>query len=239
VSRPRWSALLQAEFDEIQSDREALVWAVGCAWGMSVEPYISKARPFLTCSLMLLGMYLTMHHLLAHLSWYGLSPSHVTYANGAAREFLKLAVFLATMALICIVAPGKPRRKVIAAVAFPLFAMMTLEASAAGFEVVHTLTSAFVLPRLELIVRAALFGTIVATVVSLPFALLYRSHAASVACLALIPALAKSLSEVQPSVYTLNRLLEQVAPYACSLLLIAFFSSTCHQWVRHRPAGHD
>ena len=103
---------------------------------------------------------------------------HSGHANGAPREFLKLLVFVVTMALICIVAPGEPGRKIIAAVAFPLFAMMTLEASAAGFEVVQTLTSPFVL-------------------------------------------------------------LERVAPYAASLLLIAFFSSTCLQWVRHRPGGHE
>lgn len=230
------AALLQSELNAIRGDHEALIWAIGCAWTLRVETYIAKARPLLTCSLMLLGMYLSLHYLVAHLSWYGLSPSRTAYAAQTPREFIKLAAFLIVMALVCLVAPGEPRRKVIAAVVFPLFAMMTLEASSAGFEVVRALTSALRLPELEILIRVALFGSIVAALVSLPFALLYRDQAASVACLALTPVLARTLGQLPPTAHTMHGILEQVAPFACSLLLISAFSRTCRQWLRYTPS---
>jgi hypothetical protein len=240
--RPRWAALLQAELERIQRDREALIWAIGCAWSTNVERYFSKGRPFLTSALLVLGLYVTTHYLLAHLSWYGFTPRPPVDAEAPSRMFIKLALFLTLTILVRLVTPGEPRRKLIAAVAFPLLAMMILEVSRAASEVTEAVTPIVGSSDIGSMVRVALFGVVVSALVSLPFVLVYRRYASALACLAMVPTFARFLGELRPTVHTMRDVLGEMAPFACSFLLITLFSSTILQWLLRptlHPASND
>lgn len=242
-SRSSWQRLMETEVQRTASGVEALVWALGCVWAIRVEPSINQSRPELNCALLFLGLYLTVHYLLTHLTWYGLPPGRLEVFF-APRGFLKLAIFACMTGVVAFVTPGHRSRRLFAGLAFPLLGMLGLLSVAAAFQVVSTIMPPQGSSGGELLARelcGLIFGVIVATLLSLPCVLLYRQTAMPAAVLALVPAIAKRSGTAGPSNTSADlymSLLDQLWPFICSLLIIGIFCKICRRWVR-RPPGQS
>jgi len=237
---PGWSRLLTRELESIEGDLEALIWAIGCVWAVDVEGFIRRTRPMLMISLLMAGLYVTVHWLVTHLAWYGLPRPPLESLSGPPRGLLKIAVFLVLIMLIGAVTPGRRRRRVFAAAAFPLLALLALPATALGVQIVTALDLPRAHPAIAMIVSGPVFGFVVAVLLSLPFVLLYRSSAVPIAMLALLPPIAKTIWNVDLqawSTHPYRTFLIQIWPFACSLLLIVMFTRVCDRWLRRVPGS--
>jgi len=234
---------MEDEVKRIANSVEALIWALGCVWGIRVERSINEARPELNCVLFLVGLYLTVHYLLTHLTWYGLGGDRQVVLS-VPREFIKLGLFFVVTAVVAFVTPGRRARRMFAALVFPLLGLWGLLSVAAGFQVSNALMSPLGRASADVALRGLcglVFGAIVASLLSLPCVLLYRDRAIPIAVLALLPAIARSNSLAGPADAIPNSYLsffELLWPFICSLFLIAIFCSVCSRWVSRPSDGH-
>jgi hypothetical protein len=241
---PSWHLFMERQLEEIRGDAEALIWAVGCVWAFRVERLIGKFHPSVNCALFLVGLYLTVNYLLAHLAWYGL-PSHALELTADAfRGFAKGAISIGLVALVGLVTPGSPRRRLFAAGAFPLLGSLGLLATMVGMELAYSIRLPAGYPTTEaILLRGPAFGLLVAAPLALPSVLLYRATAAPMAILALIPAIAKAhwvTARPGASAFTHEIFLSQVWPFLCALIYITIFTSGCSRWLCRAldGAGH-
>jgi hypothetical protein len=239
-THPSWRRLMETEVQRIANGVEALIWAIGCVWAIRVERSINESRPELNCVLLFVGLYLTVHYFLTHLTWYGLAPDRLEFFS-APRGFLKLAIFFCMTGVVAFATPGGRSRRLFAALAFPFLAMLGLLSVAAGFQVINVIMPPQGNTGAEVILRGLcgpLFGVIVAALLSLPCVLLYRATAMPSAALALVPAIAKETGTAAPShlsPHPYASLFEHLWPFICSLIIIAIFSRICHRWVSRAP----
>ncbi|MDB6046438.1 MAG: hypothetical protein JWM63_4989 [Gammaproteobacteria bacterium] len=236
---PAWLQLMERELERIASDVEGLIWAIDCVWAIRMERFLSKTPPPLNCALLFVGLYLTIHYLLTHLAWYGLPPRRFEFLDDSLRGFLKLAIFIGLVGLVAVATPGSPRRRVFAALAFPFLGLLGILATAFGLQIVNGLTLLEGNPAVAIIMRGLIFGLIVAALLSLPSVLLYRARAASIAALALVPAIAKTtwtMGQPHQSLHAYASLFAHIWPFICSLIIIAIFTRVCHRWL-NRPSG--
>jgi len=239
--RSAFFKLIERELESIESDCAALIWAIGCVWAVDVERFVYRARPVLAISLLTAGLYVTSHWLVTHLTWYGLPrPVALGSTGGPPREFLKFGVFLGLFALILTVTPGRRRRRIFAAAVFPLLAWLALPATALGAQIVTAVGSINALPDIVMIGSGLAFGLIVASVLSLPFALLYRARAVPIALLALLPPIAKTVWTVDAQMWSAHpytTFVEYLWPFACSWILMIVFTRACYRCLHRLPGS--
>jgi hypothetical protein len=228
---------MERHLEGIGNDLEALVWAVGCLWALRVEGLIVKFPPALNAVLFLASLYVGVNYLLTHLAWYGLPHQPTDPPEEILRSVAKVAIFIGLLTLVGLVAPGHSRRRVFAACAFPLMGLLALCMTAVGTELVSTLSFGAVQPDIGAILRGLVLGAVVAAPLALPSVLLYRTTAAPVANLALLPAIAKAesvVADAPAAVHTYEAIFLHAWPYICSLALTVVFVYTCDRW-QHRP----
>ena len=189
-----WLAALENQLNNIRSDFEALVWAIGCVWNVRAERFIRRSPPPLNCVLLLTGLYLAVSFLLTHLTWYGHSPTNPS-AEGQ-RILLKLEIFIAVIFMVGTAAPGRRSRKIFAAVVFPFLALVGLLSLWSTGHMVDELAKTGVEHLIETLLRGLVLGILTGVAVSIPAILIYRTVATPIAILALMPAIAKGSSAV-------------------------------------------
>ena len=230
--RPFWRALMERRLEAIAGDVEALLWALGCVWALRVERRIGKFHPVVNCALYLIGLCLGVNYLLTHLAWYGVPSAPPESFPVAVHECAKIAILTGLSALVGFLAPGRPRRRVFVACAFPLFGLLALWATAVGMELTSSIGWPPGYPAAGAVLRGVAFGLTVAAPLALPAVLLYRGTAAPVAVLALIPAIAKAAWSGAPGhadSYDADIFFWRLWPYLCALIVVTTFTCICHR----------
>jgi len=166
------------------------------AWNARVEGFISKGSPFLNSTLLVLGFYLAMSSLLAHLSWYGLPRSPLSPAWDWERLLIKLAVFFGILGLVKIATPGSRSRRLFGALAFPFFAVFIVLSMWTASHLIGALVRTTPGSLVDTLVRGPVVGVAVAAVISSATLLVYRGVAAPIGILALLPSVAKASSTI-------------------------------------------
>jgi hypothetical protein len=235
---------MERQLEGIAGDVEALVWAVGCVWALRVERLIGKFHPTVNCALFLAGLYLGVNYLLTHLAWYGVPGTPAELPPDARRAFAKIGIFIGLCALVGLASPGRPRRRVFAACAFPLLGLLGVWVAAAGIELVKSIGLSASYPTAAAVLRGLAFGFLVAASLSLPAALLYRATATPVAILAFLPAVAKAdwaATGLHASPFTPATFFWHVWPFLCAVIFITIFTCICHRWLSRSldGAGHS
>jgi hypothetical protein len=225
---------MERQLEGIAGDIEALVWAVGCVWALRVERLIGKLHPAANCALFLAGLYLGVSYLLTHLAWYGVPGPPPGFPPDGRRVLAKIAIVIGSSTLVGLVAPGRPRRRVFAACAFPFLGLLGLWVATGGMELVKSIGLPAPYATTEAVLRGLAFGFLAAASLSLPSVLLYRATATPVAILAFIPAGAKAdWAAVGPraSLFTPATFFCHVWPFLCSLIVITIFTCVCQRWL--------
>lgn len=238
ASYPGVSRSLLKELDKIDSQCEALVWAVGCVWAARVELFLTRARPLLIAALLPVGLYIALDHLFEQLIWYGFSAQWIATGSDVGRYVVKLVIFAALLVFVEVVTPGCRGRRLFGAVAFPIIAMLAVLASQLASQLVEGLHVLVGDPLVGMMLGLPLFGFVVALVLSLPVVLLYRNRAIPIAILALMPEIAKAVTvagKPEAGVDAEALLFESVAPFVYAVVLIVLFSIECDRWLRRDP----
>jgi hypothetical protein len=148
------------------------------------EGFIARIPPEINCTLFLVGFYLGVSLLLTHLSWYGIPPAPPGWIAESHRMLMKMCIFLILVAAIALVAPGSAHRRLFAACAFPLLALLAMVVHDVSLPLVNS-AAVFTHFPLGALLQAIALGSVVALVVSLPVAVLFRGStvAIDVCCL--------------------------------------------------------
>lgn len=234
-SRRYWQAFLDRHLEGIADDLEALIWAAGCLWALRVERLIVRAPPFVNCILFLVGVHLGINILFAHLGWYGFPRAPLGAESETQRAFIKFILYLGTVALVALASPGSPRRRTFAACSFPLLGLLAMVAFALGMGVANAIQLEEY-PAGEAALRALALGLVIAMLLSVPAALLYRRSAVPVVILSVLPAIAKANASAalpRPAAYS-DALFWHLAPVLCALALLALSTYICDQ-LQSRP----
>lgn len=158
-----------------------------------VEGFIARIPPEINCTLFLIGFYLGVSLLLTHLSWYGIPQAPPGWIAESNRMLMKMGIFLILIAAIALAAPGRAHRRLFAACAFPLLALLAMFVHDVSLPLVNAV-EVFKHFALAAVFQAIALGSVVALVVSLPVAVLFRGSCLPVVLLAILPALAKEQS---------------------------------------------
>jgi len=230
-------AMLERQLEAIAGDIEALIWAAGCVWALRVEAVMARAHPVVNCALFLAGLYVGVDMLLAHLTWYGVQNASTDMQADVQRVFIKLGVYLCIVVIVGLVTPGPPRRRVFAASMFPLVGALGMVAIAVGLQFADCirLTGYWMA---EAVLRGLALGLLIATITSLPNALLYRGAAVPVAILSLLPALAKVSASGQVSHPRdgVEASICHLGSYLCALVVVAASTYACDRF-QSAPLG--
>jgi hypothetical protein len=224
-------AFMERQLDRIRSDVEAVVWAVGCVWALRVERVILRLHPGFNVVLFLGGLTLGVNMLLPHLSWYGVPAATLDAAAATPRAMARAMIFIACVALVGVATPGSPRRRIFAACTFPLFGIGALVTACLGIHVASVIVFSQEQLPLELLLRGLACGVFIAAVLSLPAVLLYRTAAAPVGTLALLPIVAKAdwaASYLGGSWH--ETFLWHLGSFLCALALLSLFTHACRRW---------
>jgi hypothetical protein len=228
-----WSALLERELAAIPRDREALIWAIGCAWAVNVERFMCKARPISMAVLLGAGLYVGTHHLLIHLTWFGLPRDAHHLPDQSRRDLLKLNICVGLLILLAITSPGEMRRRLIAAAMFPFMAASVLAIATSGLAIIGPLATD---QAIGMVACGMLIGAVLALLLTLPFVLMYRGRAVPIAALALLPAIAQSASQSNHFSHDGNvALAAHMAAFACAFALLAHLTKVCRRWLGRVP----
>ena len=231
-SRDYWRVFLERQLEEIAGDIRALIWAAGCLWSLRVERLIARAPPVVNCALFLAGLYVGVNILLPHLIWYGVPRTSLDFGGDAHRVFLKVALFLAVVAVVGMGSPGSARRRIFAACMFPLVGMLAMLATELGMGFADCIRISEC-PVAEALLRGLALGLLIAALLSLPTALLYRRSAVPVAILSVLPSIAKVDAGVAHSQALDNAdiLFWHLGPYLCALTIVALSTYACDRFL--------
>jgi hypothetical protein len=227
-----WSASVVRQLDSIDGDAKALIWSIGIAWTVRAERVIGSIRPPTSFLLLFPALYCAAHFLMARLVWYGVPPSTQGMPNDA-RGLLRLALCIGLLGLVGCVAPGRVRRRVFVAAAFPLLALtglfgaawVTDLVTAAGLASPHEITATMM--------RGVGFGAAMSALLSLPALLLYRKVAAPIVLLSLVPAFARSNWTAQVQFHHAMSLLDLLwlaCPFIFAAIGMVVTISICRRW---------
>ncbi len=166
-----------------------------------VERLIARMPREVNCALFLIGFYLGVSFLLAHLSWYGLPQAPPGWTVESYRMLMKMSIFLMVVTAIALVAPGTVHRRLFSACIFPLLALTAMLLHDISFPLVTSLRPSQDV-FLDTLFQAAVLGWLVALIVSVPVAILFRGSCLPVVLLVVLPALAKEQSVAWRSLQT-------------------------------------
>jgi hypothetical protein len=192
-----------------------------------VEWFIARIRPEINCTLFLLGFYLGVSLLLTHLSWYGIPPAPPGWIAESHRMLMKMCIFLILVAAIALVAPGSAHRRLFAACAFPLLALLAMVVHDVSLPLVNS-AAVFTHFPLAALLQAIALGSVVALVVSLPVAVLFRGSCSPVVLLVILPALAKEQSVVLRGAPP-NATMWPLAILLCEATIVVVSTYGCHR----------
>jgi hypothetical protein len=232
-ARHGWNEFLERQVETIAGDTEALIWAAGCLWSLRIERLIARAPPVVNCMLFLAGLYVGVNVLLAHLTWYGFPGTSPELQADARRVFMKMALFLGAVVVVGLASSGSPRRRIFAACAFPLVGLLAMLATAMGMAFAACIRLP-AYPVSEAVFHGLALGLPMASLLSLPTALLYRSSGVPVAILSVLPAIAKadaSASFSHPLDYA-DVLFWRLGPYLCALVVVGLSTFVCDRLQR-------
>ena len=244
--RPTWSEAMEREIDHVASGYGALVWAIGCVWAAYVERYWSRTRSAAFTAAYLITLLVVGPLSLAFLAWYTVSLGDLGVRTGALSASVRFALGLSAMGLAAAAAPGPWQWRTTAGIAFPILAFGAFLATAwIGVQVSSAIISqlwphGWVWFCVKEAIAGTAFGASIAAVISLPFALVYRSSAFLLATLALIPEFATwtwRLSDHQTFVPhdAAFTFLGYVWPWICALVAIAICVRFCNKWLPRWP----
>jgi len=195
---------------------------------MRVERLIARAPPMVNCMLFLTGLHVGLKILMAHLAWYGFPRAPLGTPADAQRFVIKLVLFLVVIAMVGLCSPGSPRRRIFAACTFPLVGVLAMVATAVVAEFADCVRLPDY-PIAEAAVRGLGLGLLMATLISLPTALLYRGSAVPVAILSVLPAVAKAGGSFpEPNLVDSGEgLIWRLGPYVFALVVVAASTYAC------------
>ncbi len=200
-----------------------------------VEGFIERIPPEINCTLFLLGFYLGVSLLLTHLSWYGIPQAPPGWIDESHRMLMKMCIFLTLVAAIALVAPGRAHRRLFAACAFPLLALVAMFVHDVSFLLVNSVQVLKHLPFAALFQAIAL-GAVVALVVSLPVAVLFRGSCSPVVLLVVLPALAKEQSVALRGVPP-NATMWLLATLLCEAVIVVVSTYGCYRYLLSSSDG--
>jgi hypothetical protein len=158
-----------------------------------MERMIAQIPPEVNCALFLVGFYLGVSFLLPHLSWYGIPQAPPGWIAESHRMLMKMSIFLVLVAAIALIAPGRAHRRLFSACAFPLLALVAMLVHDVSLPLVSCVL-VFRQTALDTLFHAAALGLVLALVVSIPVALLFRGTCLPAVLLIVLPGLAKEQS---------------------------------------------
>jgi hypothetical protein len=123
---------------------------------------------------------------------------------------------------------GSPRRRIFAACSFPLVGLLAMLATTLGMEFADCIRLPEY-PVAEAVLRGLALGLLIAALLSLPAALLYRGSAVPVVILSVLPAIAKVDASASHS-HLLDYgevLFWRMGPYLCALVVVAVSTFVC------------
>lgn len=205
------------------NDIEALLWSLGCVWMIRAERFLARSPPLLNSSLLVMGLYCAANYLLPQLAVQVASQQELGQGDEIACGFLRLGITIAVLVVVSFATPGRPRRRIFGAVVFPFLGLFGLLAVTLGCEIVGSLGAPTSHSAAVAVLDGMIIGAIVAALLAVPAALLYRSSAAPLVTLMLVPAIAKAgwggewLADI------------------CSLSIVATMTRTWSRWLNCLP----
>jgi hypothetical protein len=244
-TRSSWSDAMENELEHIESGNGALIWAIGCVWAAYIDRYASRARPVLSAVLLLVALLLIARYFLAFLVWYGVSLGGLGLPDARAIAPLKLALCLGVIGLAGAAAPGRWRWRVLAGAAFPFLAFLSFLAVAWIAIQASGLITSLPWPHgqtwffVKFGIAGLIFGAALTVVMSLPFALVYRSRAVPIAILALMPEVSNFIEQIvhgtNLAVHPVMILTAFIWPWLCALSGVALGALWCNRWLPRWP----
>lgn len=227
-----WSAFVVRQLDSMEGDAKALIWSIGVAWSVRVERVIGSIKPPTSLLLLFPALFCAAHFLIGRLVWYGVPPPTQGLPNDA-RGLLRLALCVGLLGLVGCMAPGRVRRRVFVAAAFPLLGLPSLFGAACGMDLVTAAGLASGHEITAIVIRGVGFGVAMSALLSLPALLLYRRVAAPVVVLALVPAFARSNWTAHARFHHAMSLLDLLwlgCPFILAAIGIVVTISICRRW---------
>jgi hypothetical protein len=249
--RRDWGTAMAHELQHLDSDRQALLWALGCVWTAYVERYSGRALSALLSGGVALLLLSNMARLvlLGFLGWYsgflhgfGLSP--------AVPAAAQLVAGLLLLCLVGIATQGRWQTRLLAALFFPVFSFLTFVTLAFCSQLAQRSTPWLSyrhhgrIPALwvdsAIAVSGFLQGTLTALLIVVPFVLIYRSRAAVIALLALLPAVSLQLTSVTQTASSAHALLVMSMGLAwstaCAVVTLLWCASGINRWLPSRSS---
>jgi hypothetical protein len=244
--RAEWGAAMVNELRQLDSDRQSLVWALGCVWSAYVERYSGRALSVLLTGgvLLLLLSNMARMALLGLFGWYLI----VLHGFGLSPEAPFAMTFVVGLLLLCMVGaatPGRWQTRLLGALLFPVFSFLTFIAHAFASELTqrstpwlgyrpHGATSALWVDS-AIAVGGFLEGTVLALLIAIPFVLLYRAGAGVIALLALLPAVSPDFTYVTRIARSEHALVVMSAGLAwsivCTVATLLSCTSILNRWL--------
>jgi hypothetical protein len=232
--RSDWGTAMAHELQHLDSDRQALLWALGCVWSAYVERYSGRALSALLTGGVLLVLLSNVARLalLAFWGWYG------AFLHG-------FAVGLLVLCLVGIATRGRWQTRLLATIFFPVFSFLTFVTLAFCSQLAQLSTPWLSyrhhgrIPALwvdsAIAVSGFLQGTLTALLIVVPFVLIYRSRAAVIALLALLPAVCLQLTAVTQTASSAHALLVMSMGLAwstaCAVVTLLWCASSINRWL--------
>jgi hypothetical protein len=227
-----WPASLGRQLDSIEGDAKALIWSIGVAWSMRAERVIGSIKPPISFLLLFPALFCAAHFLVARLVWYGV-PSSTQGIPDDTRGLLRLALCLGLLGSVGCMAPGRVRRRIFVAAAFPLLGVIGLFGAVWGTDLVTAASLASPHEIAVTMMRGVGFGVAMSALLSLPALLLYRSVAVPVVILSLVPAFARSNWAAHAQLHramSLPDLFWLACPFIFATIGMVITISTCRRW---------
>ncbi|MFT3907432.1 MAG: hypothetical protein QM718_14140 [Steroidobacteraceae bacterium] len=242
---------MSAELEHVRGNVHALVWAIGCVWASYLERYGNRTRPILITFLIAVAAILGWRYLLAatgvwlaFLGWFGVSLNSLPILSGYWFVPLRILLCVVFVALAAAATPGNWHRRLLGALAFPFLAFACLPVSALGGDLA-TLILPW-LPHHPPFLLGITFGAMslvmggtISLLLSLPFTLVYRSSAALIASVALLPEIGLVIAPLSHSTLHRHLLLRSIydfGPFVCAGLGLLMLTALWNRWL---PPPHN
>jgi len=194
-----------------------------------MEHLIARMPREVNCTLFLVGFYLGVSLLLAHLSWYGIPQAPPGWIAESHRMLMKMSIFLVVVTAIALVAPGSIHRRLFSACIFPLLALVAMLLHDVALPLV-TSVQLCQDDLLNTLLQAAVLGWLIAVVVCVPVALLFRGSCLPVVLLVVLPALAKAQSVPLRNLQA-NGAVRSLAPLLLEAAIVAVGTYTSYRYL--------
>lgn len=239
--RPVWSEAMEREFEHIDSNHGAVIWAVGCVWASYLERLKTKALSIVSTAVLFWMLSALIPISGCFWIWYLISLGYLAGFQGRDLWLLDVSIAVVLLTLIVVGTPGRWQWRLLSASLFPYMAFLCLPV-AGLVQQFNNFTGLLELDSLYFSLRLLLlglnFGVVVAALLTLPFTLLYRARAASLATLGLLPVFAifirglADTAKVNDSSMRLTlRMVSCIWPIICTIVFLVIFTSICNKWL--------